>query len=155
MKKKIFYGWINLIVLWFCYMFTMAAITYGYGVVVEDMRAGLGFSLTVASGAYTGYSLIQALISPLLGAAANRYGAKKCLVAGCLTMAAGCATMAFLVKGAPLYYVAWMLLLSFGVRFASTTACQLNIAKWFFRKRGLAMAIYVGVSLFIIRSCQS
>jgi len=153
MKRKIFYGWINLIVLWFCYMFTMAAITYGYGVIVEDMRVGLGLSLTIASGAYTGYSLIQALLSPLLGAAANRFGAKKCLIAGGFAMALGCGMMAFLVKGVLLYYVAWMLFLSFGVRFASTTACQLNIAKWFFRRRGLAMAIYMtsgGVGGYIL-----
>jgi MFS family permease len=50
--------------------------------------------------------------------------------------------MAFAVKGVFLYYVVWIFFIGIAVRFAATAACQINISKWFFNKRGLAMAIF-------------
>ena len=141
-KNGIFYGWINLIALWFCYMLILGTITYSFGIMVSEMSAGLGISITLASGGYTGYSLSQALLSPLLGSCAKRYGAKVCIIIGSLSMAAGCFIMAFAAKGLILYYIVWIVFLGVAVRFAASSACYININKWFFKKRGLAMAIF-------------
>lgn len=141
-RHRIFYGWINLIALWFCYMMILGTVTYSFGIIVGDMSADLGISITVASGGYTGYLLSQALLSPVLGRCANRYGAKRCIIAGSLAMAAGCFLMSFAADGVVLYYVVWVVFIGFAVRFAATSACQINISKWFFKKRGLAMAVF-------------
>lgn len=141
-KKKLFYGWINLAVLWFCYMLILSSVTYGFGVIIDDMRMDLGLTMTLASGGYTGYQLSQALFAPLLGKCANRYGSRICIAIGGLSMTAGCGLMSFAVKGVVLYYVVWVIFIGIAVRFAATAACQINISKWFFKKRGLAMAIF-------------
>lgn len=141
-KKRLFYGWINLAVLWFCYMLILGSITYGFGIIVNDMRLDLGLTMTLASGGYTGYQLSQALFAPLLGKCAQRYGSKICIIIGGLSMAIGCGLMAFAVKGVFLYYFVWIFFIGIAVRFAASAACQINISKWFFKKRGLAMAIF-------------
>lgn len=142
MTKKVFYGWINLGILWLCYMLILSSLTYGFGIIVNDMSADLGLSLTLASGGYTGYQLSQALLSPILGKCANRWGAKFCIIIGGLSMTAGCALMYFWVNSIFLYYIVWVIFIGIAVRFAASSACQISISKWFFEKRGLAMAIF-------------
>ena len=55
MKRRPFYGWLNLAVLWLSYGTVVAAISYAFGVVVNDMADSLGMTMTLATGAYTGY----------------------------------------------------------------------------------------------------
>lgn len=106
------------------------------------MRHDLGLSLSLASGGYAGYQLAQALFSPLLGKCADHYGVKCCIVIGGLSMTIGCGLMAFVVREILLYYLVWIIFISIAVRFAASSACQINIAKWFLKKRGLAMSIF-------------
>lgn len=151
-EKKLFYGWIDLGALWVCYLLIMGAITYTFGVVVSDMVRDLKMTMTVASGGYTGYNLANALLAPAMGKFTSKYGTKKCLMLGTLSMVIGTAIMAFFVQSVVVYYVVWIVFIGIGVRFGSLSPCQINISNWFFRKRGMAMAIFLtagGVGGFI------
>lgn len=49
MKSRPFYGWLNLAVLWLSYGTVVAAISYAFGVVVNDMANSLGMTMTLAT----------------------------------------------------------------------------------------------------------
>jgi OFA family oxalate/formate antiporter-like MFS transporter len=140
-QKKIFYGWINLGILWFSYAAVVSSITYAFGVVVSDMADSLGMSMALATGAYTGYTLVQAITAPLAGLFINRFGAKKSILFGLMCMLTGCILMAFVIKSVFMYYIFWIVFIGFGMRFGTLIPSQVSISKWFFHYRGLAMAI--------------
>ena len=111
--KKPFYGWINLGILWFCYCTVVASISYAFGVVVSDMADSLSMTMTVATGAYTGYTLVHALTAPIAGKFINRFGAKKSMLAGLGLLTAGCLLLSVLGKSVWFYYVFWIFFVGF------------------------------------------
>lgn len=139
--KRPFYGWINLGVLWFCYCTVVASISYAFGVVVSDMADSLGMTMTMATGAYTGYTLTHALTAPLAGKFINRFGAKTSMLTGLGTMLIGCLLLATVGKSIWFYYAFWIFFVGFGMRFGTLLPSQVNISKWFFNYRGLAMSL--------------
>lgn len=139
--KKPFYGWINLGILWFCYCTVVASISYAFGVVVSDMADSLSMTMTVATGAYTGYTLVHALTAPIAGKFINRFGAKKSMLAGLGLLTAGCLLLSVLGKSVWFYYVFWIFFVGSGMRFGTLLPSQVNISKWFFNYRGLAMSL--------------
>lgn len=140
-QGKFFYGWVNLGILWFSYAAVVSSITYAFGVVVADMADSLEMSMALATGAYTGYTLVQALTAPLAGAFIDRFGAKRSMLVGLGSMLIGCLLMAFIIKSVEMYYIVWILFIGFGMRFGTLIPSQVSLSKWFFRYRGLAMAI--------------
>ena len=101
--KKPFYGWINLGILWFCYCTVVASISYAFGVVVSDMAGSFGMTMTMATGAYTGYTLVHALTAPIAGKFINRFGAKKSMLAGLGLLTAVCLLLSVLGKSVWMY----------------------------------------------------
>ena len=139
--KRPFYGWINLIILWFSYCTVVASISYAFGAVVSDMADSLGMTMTLATGAYTGYTLVHALSAPLAGKYINRFGAKTSMITGLGIMTAGCLLLALVGKSVWFYYVFWIFFVGFGMRFGTLLPSQVNVSKWFFKYRGLAMSL--------------
>lgn len=139
--KKIFYGWINVAVLWFTYGAVVASITYAFGVVVADMAADLKMTMTAATGAYTGYTLVHAVTAPLAGKFIEQHGSKKSMLFGLGLMLAGCLMMSLLGGSIAVYYIFWIVFVGFGMRFGTLIPSQVNISKWFFDSRGLAMSV--------------
>ena len=139
--KKVFYGWVNLAVLWFGYAAVVSSIAYAFGVIVSDMADSLGMTMALATGAYTGYTLVHAVTAPLAGAFVNRFGAKKTILIGLGWMLLGCLLMVWVVRSVWLYYLFWILFVGFGMRFGTLLPSQVCVSKWFYRNRGLSMAI--------------
>ncbi len=140
-RKKLFYGWINLAILWFSYGTVVASISYAFGVVVNDMADNLGMSMTIATGAYTGYTLVHAASAPLAGRFINRFSAKASMVLGLGCLTVGCLLLGLLGDSVWFYYVFWIFFVGFGLRFGTLLPEQVNISKWFFNYRGMAMAL--------------
>ncbi len=140
-RRRIFYGWINLAVLWFAYGAVVASITYAFGVVVTDMAADLKMTMTIATGAYTGYTLVHALSAPLAGKFIDRYGTKASMILGLGLILTGCLALSLFPESVVVYYAFWFVFVGFGMRFGTLIPSQVNISKWFFEYRGLAMAV--------------
>ncbi len=141
MRKSVYYGWINVAVLWFSYGAVVASITYAYGVVVADMADSLGMTMTLATGAYTGYTLVHALTAPLAGKLINRCGAKYSMLTGLGLMLMGCLLLALCPESVAVYYLFWIVFIGLGMRLGTLIPSQVNISKWFFSRRSLAMAV--------------
>lgn len=140
-KKEFFYGWINLGILWLSYMLISVPFTYAFGIVVSDMAKSIRLTMTLAAGGYTCYQLSGALMTPLIGKLVVRFGPKKIFLSGCILMSLAASLMTYVVHGALLYYFVWIFLFSYGFRSAGLLPSQVILANWFFKKRGLAMAI--------------
>jgi len=141
MKEKFYYGWVNVIVLWLVYLLAAVPFTYTFGIISSDMASALGLTMAMASAGYTCYSLFGALMSPGIGRLINHIGAKKTLVTGVLILLTASLLMAFCVNGVILYFIIWAILFPAGVRCSTLIAMQDNMAKWFFNKRGLVIAL--------------
>lgn len=141
MKKKLFYGWVNMVVAWLTYCVTLTTVTYSFGIIGADMADYFGIGLTLASGGFTAYQLCSALSSPLVGKAIGRIGPKMAMLCGCAMLTVGSLMMAFVVKGVFLYYFVYAFFFSFSIRSCALMAPPALMTKWFFHKRSFAMAI--------------
>ncbi len=143
MKRKPYYGWVNVAVLWFAYGAVTASITYAFGVVVSDMAEDLHMTMTIAAGAYTGYTFVHAVTAPLAGKYIEKHGAKRSMLLGLLLLLAGCLMLALFESSVAVYYLFWLIFVGFGMRFGTLLPSQVNISKWFFARRGLAMSVFL------------
>lgn len=142
-KRKLFYGWINVAVLWFSYGAVVASITYAFGVVVSDMAKDLHMTMTIATGAYTGYTFVHAVTAPLAGKYIEKHGAKRSMLLGLGLLLTGCLMLAVFENSVTVYYLFWLVFVGVGMRFGTLLPSQVNISKWFFDRRGMAMSVYL------------
>ncbi len=137
---NIYYGWINLAVLWVCYLSLVGTITYNFGVVVVPMTMDLGISMTIATAFYSASTLIQALISPMMGKFIEARGVRNTMMLGTAAFTVGCMLLG-VTKSLPIYVLAWIPFVAVGQRFGSMSPAYISVAHWFHRKRGLATAL--------------
>ena len=150
-NKRLYYGWINLAVLWVCYLSTIGTITYNFGVAVVPMTAELKMSMTVATACYSGSTLLQALMAPLMGHYIEKRGVRSTMMLGTAFLVIGCIILGC-ARGILTYFIGWLPFVAIGQRFGAMAPSQISIANWFYRKRGLATALFFtsgGVAGFI------
>lgn len=122
-------------------MLTTAPFVYAFGIVLPSMSADLGISIQTISGIYTAYALASALAAPFVGRLIHKIGPKAVILAGCTILTAASFLMTFRVSEIWLYGFTWILMFSVGIRCGSIMAGQVNLSRWFKRKRGLAISI--------------
>jgi len=143
-KSGVFYGWFvlvgALVISGIGY-----SMRYSFGMFMPHLLGEFGWSRGDAALASSISILVYGLTSPLVGWGTDKFGPKKMLTFGAITLAAGmllASTMSSL----------WMLYLSFGV----VAAIGINslgfavhnayVPNWFIRKRGLAFGIVMAGS---------
>ena len=140
--KRMYYGWVNLAVLWIVNLLCTVPLFYTFGVIVADMAGELHMSMTVATAAYTLHTVILSLIAPLHGQFVRRYGVKASFLLG---QALGCAAylcFALFTKTVAVYYLLWMIPVSVCMRFSGSYCSQMTVSKWFLKHRGMAMGLF-------------
>ncbi len=135
-----FYGWINVIVLFLCYGLFVAPINYGFGSLVPSITTGMGLTLSQAMLGFTLFILAMGLCNPITSASLNRFGAKRTFMLGAALMFVAALLMGYVVKGAVPYYAVFLL---YGVAGSLCGPLPLTvvIASWFNKFRGTAMGI--------------
>ena len=142
-NNKIFYGWVNLLVIWIVSLACVVPFYYSFGIAAEGMSVSMGVTMTVVTGAYTMHNFVFALIAPAHGKFVSRCGIKRSMLLGLAVGALGFLALALLSgKSTVLYYIIWMLPVSIFLRYGGSYCSQMCISKWFYRHRGLAMSIY-------------
>lgn len=133
-----FYGWIVA-----GSAFTVLMITYGvqysFGVFVPRMVADLGWQRASLGAVFSLYGVVYMGFTMVTGRLTDRLGPRRVITIGGLLLGSGIALSAFV--GAP-----WQLYLSYGVLAAlgMSTAyipCNMTVARWFIRRRGLAVGL--------------
>lgn len=82
---------------------------YLIGALGPAMTADLGWNAATVYGGFSAAIVTMALVSPLAGAAVDRWGGHRVMPVGAVIAAAGCALLAA-AHHVPVYFLAWLLL---------------------------------------------
>jgi MFS family permease len=137
--KDGFYGWVNLVVMFFfnvALMPMMMAFTFFLPFWVKEF----GWSRGLASGAQTVSTILMGLAAPLVAIFIMKRGSKKAIVLGNLLSVAGLVLLAFQNHLWQLY-LGIGVFLGLGVSFGGMLAMMTVINNWFVVKRPLALSI--------------
>ncbi|HIF44852.1 MAG TPA: MFS transporter [Dehalococcoidia bacterium] len=138
----IFYGWVIVAVMWLVNFSTMATGNLSFGLFVIPMGVELGMSRSQLGWAVTDRRIAAGASSFIVGRLLDRYGPRVMIpVSGAII---GVALLAVSRADTP-----WQVIALFGVLGLTGLAAPQNImtsvpvAKWFQRKRGMALALAV------------
>ncbi|HUA01698.1 MAG TPA: MFS transporter [Candidatus Aquilonibacter sp.] len=146
MPKTEFYGWKLLWILWAFIFLNFAFPTFGMSVVNTDMARAMHLNHKELGLAYSAFSLMAGLPAPLVAMSINRFGIRLTVAAGALLVATGALLMIFVAHTALQSILILALLVGFGASMGGTLAPQVAMARWFYRKRALAIATVLSAS---------
>jgi len=141
-----FYGWKLLSVLWLIMFINLGFPAYGQSVVNTVMA--LEFKLDRASLGllFSAYIGMTGVAGPLAGFLINRLGVRRTLLIGSALIASAAVLMATVVASGLQAGLVLGLMLGSGVSIGAALAAQAGIARWFVRRRALALAILYSAS---------
>ena len=112
---------------------------FGASVYLKSLSALHGWSISLISGAITGFYLTSAASAAVVGAQIDRLGARPVLVAGTLALAIG--VFAIGQVGSPLALYLSFAVLGLGWSCLSSTGLSATLAPWFERHQGRATTL--------------
>jgi len=138
MIKKIFYGWwivlaCSLIGLYF------GAVPFGFTAFFEPIREEFGWSYTQISLAASLRGLEMGIFAPVVGFLVDRFGPRKLMLWGTITVGFGLILLS-LAQSLAMFYGAF-LLIGFGGGGCTSVVSMTAVANWFRRKIGLALGV--------------
>lgn len=148
MSERKFYGWKVVVVTAVLYAllgnFGLAAAQITIPFMALDPTVGM--DRTMIGIGFSVFILMQGLPGPLIGKFVEKYGAKAAFLASsALIVATGILLGLFAGASTAAYIVLFGVLLSFSSTLGGQVATQTTIGNWFVVKRGLAMAITMGL----------
>lgn len=141
MAARAFYGWRLLAAFWLIAVINLAFPAYGSAVLNAAMAAELGFDRQSLGMMVAIYLAMSGLPGPLVAMSVNRLGVRWTLVIGSAFVIVGAVMLATIVTNVWLAVVAFGLLVGIGVATGAIIASQAGVARWFVRRRALALSI--------------
>jgi MFS family permease len=149
-KLRIFTGWWSVFFIGVISGLGHGFNAYGISVFFKNIASELKLSRAATSWAPGIGRLEGGITSPLVGWLSDRFGPRWMVIIGILITGVGLILMNFITEVWQ-YYVAWGVLIGFGLNIGMTVACDKMINDWFIRRRGVAQAIKFGlISVFSI-----
>lgn len=139
--RPTFYGWQMLAAFWFVLFVNLAFPAYGSGVINSYMAVDLHLSRQMVGWPYSAYMLMSGLPGPLAALLVNRFGIRLTIVLGGVMVTAGSLLMALVVTSGLGAVFAFGVLVGGGVAIGCVVATQTGVARWFVRRRALALSI--------------
>lgn len=136
-----FDGWRMLAAFWIVLFVNLAFPAYGSGVINSYMAVDLHLNREMVGLPYSVYMLMSGLPGPLAALCVNRFGIRFTIVLGGLMVIAGSLLMALLVTSGSGAVFAFGVLVGGGVAIGCVVATQTGVARWFVRRRALALSI--------------
>jgi len=136
-----FYGWQMLAAFWIVLFVNLAFPAYGSGVINSYMAVDLHLNREMVGLPYTVYMLMSGVPGPIAALCVNRFGIRVTIVLGGLMVIAGSLLMALVVAIGLGAAFAFGVLVGGGVAIGCVVATQTGVARWFVRRRALALAI--------------
>jgi len=135
----LFYGWWVVAACFPIAFYVGGALYYGFTAFFEPIVEEFGWSYTQVSLAASLRGLEMGFFSPLIGFLVDRFGPRKLMVWGTITVGLGLILLS-LTQSLALFYAAFMLL-AFGSGGCATVVTMTAVANWFRRKIGLALGV--------------
>ena len=138
-RKRIYYGWFIALFGSLLIFFVAGTSFYGIAIYLVPLQKALNATRGNISRAFAIISLLSGLMMPLVGAAVDKWGAKKCLLFGFT----GLALTFFLFSRMTNIVHLYILVIFQGIfqSFSGGLPNQALIGKWFIKRRGRAMGL--------------
>jgi MFS family permease len=146
--KAEFYGWRLLAAFWAISIINLAFPMYGSSVMNPYMAADLHLDRRMLGLPYSVFVLMTGLPGPLFALIINRKGVRFTLTGGGLLVLAGSLAMALFVSSGFQAVAAFGIVVGSGVMAGGTTTAQVGVARWFVKRRALALAILYSANNF-------
>jgi MFS family permease len=141
MPKQRFYGWTMLAALWGIVFLNLGFPAYGPSVINNAMAKALGLNRETLGNMLSVYIIMSGLPGPLVAMSVNGLGVRKTLMLGSVFTIVGSLLMATVVTGGLGGMLCYGLLVGAGVATGSAMASQAGLARWFVRRRSLALSV--------------
>jgi len=141
MPKHRFYGWTMLWALWGVMFLNLGFPAYGPAVINAAMAKSVGLPRETLGNMFSVYMIMSGLPGPLVAMSVNRSGVRKTLVLGSVFIILGSLLMATVVASGLGAMLCFGLLVGTGVATGSAMASQAGLARWFVRRRSLALSV--------------
>jgi MFS family permease len=141
MPKYNFYGWTMLATLWGIVFLNLGFPAYGPAVINAAMARAEGLNRETLGNMFAVYMIMSGLPGPLVALSINRLGVRKTLLLGSCFTIAGSLLMATVVTGGRGAMLCYGLLVGSGVATGAVMAAQAGLARWFVRRRSLALSV--------------
>ncbi|MFH1932464.1 MAG: MFS transporter [Pseudomonadota bacterium] len=151
MIKRIFYGWWIVLACFFIGLYVGGVVFYGFTAFFEPIREEFGWSYTQISFAASLRGLEMGFIAPLVGFLVDRFGSRKLILYGTITVGLGLIFLS-LTQSLAMFYVSF-LLVAFGAGGCTVVVTMSAVANWFHKKVGIALGVMasgVGASGFFV-----
>ena len=139
MIKKIFYGWWVVLACLIINLYVSSILFFGFTALIDPLIQDFGWSYTQISFAVSLRGMEMGIFAPLIGFLADRYGARKLILAGVL--AVGLGLILFSRIESLLMFYGVVLILGFGAGGCTTVVTTTVVANWFKKNLGKALGL--------------
>lgn len=139
MLKKIFYGWWIVGACFLLSFYVGGAIFFGFTGFFEPIREEFGWSYTQISLAASLRGLEMGIFAPLIGFLVDRFGARKLVFSGTITVGLGLIFLS-VTQSLAMFYASF-LLIAFGAGGCASVVFMTAVANWFHRNVGIALGV--------------
>jgi MFS family permease len=136
-----FYGWKLLGVFWLMVFINLGVPVYGASVINAVMAGALHLDRQTLGLVFSVYMIMSGLPGPLVAFSVNRLGVRWTLIIGSALVTAGAVMMATVVTTGLQAAIGFGVLVGTGVATGAALASQAGVARWFVRRRALALSI--------------
>jgi MFS family permease len=141
LTKPRFYGWSLLATFWGVVFLNLGFPAYGPTVINAAMAGALGLHRETLGNMFSVYMIMSGLPGPLVAMSVNHFGVRKTLMLGSAFIIVGAVLMATVVTSGLGGVLCFGLLVGTGVAAGASIASQAGLARWFVRRRSLALAV--------------
>ncbi|MEJ2246849.1 MAG: hypothetical protein P8Y80_12345 [Acidobacteriota bacterium] len=141
MSNDNFYGWKLLSALWIIVVINLAFPFYGQSIFNAAMETDLNLDRRTLGLITSLYTLMSGLPGPLVAVSIQRLGIRLTLFLGSLLVVLGSVIMATAVSTGLHYALTFGIVVGVGVAMGGIIGGQTGTARWFIRRRALALAI--------------
>ncbi len=139
MIRKIFYGWWIVLACFLTNLYVSSIVFFGFTAFLDPLVKEFGWSYTQVSFAASLRGLEMGILAPLVGFLADRFGSRKLIFSGVMTVGFGLILLS-LTRSLTMFYGSFILL-AFGAGGCTSVATMTAVANWFKKNVGIAFAV--------------
>lgn len=137
--NRIFYGWWIVLACFFISFYVGGIVFFGFTAFIQPIRDEFGWSYTEISIAAGLRGLEMGFFAPAVGFLVDRFGARRLMFAGTITMGFGLLLLSF--TGSLITFYTASLLLALGAGGCTSVVTMTLVANWFQRNVGVALGV--------------